>query len=177
LGAWARARYGVQSEGDRWTRIASPLVPLPEYARLGQVTWDPGAYLELEVNPRVFLNPEMSFGVRYRYWSKGEDSYALGVVYPDAVDRETLPPASLLNQGTKQSLQEVGFSATYSTVGADARASGSMPLYIRATYYRPISGSGLTPKGGRFEAGLTLFKTLWGGPDSQDEGLEAPVGG
>jgi hypothetical protein len=115
------------------------------------------------------LTPEISFGIRYHFWSKGADSYALGAVNPEFQDAAELPPADLLNLETEQKLQEIGFSATFSTVEAHARGDASMPLYIRATYLHPISGSGgQTPKGGRFQAGLTIFKTFWGRPDPEE---------
>jgi hypothetical protein len=179
FGAWARARYGIQQEGEIFRRIASPGDPLPEAYRIAPVKWTPGNYLEVDLNPRVFLTPAMSFGVRYRLWSKGEDSYALGNVNPEFQDPAQLPPADLLDAETEQNLQEAGFSATYSTVDAHARGEASLPIYIRLTYFHPISGSGgQTPKGGRFEAGITIFKTLWGGggEPTPAEGSGTPIG-
>ena len=41
-----------------------------------------------------------------------------------------------------------------------------MPLYIRATYFHPIGERWTDSKGGRFQAGLTIFKTFWGGSSS-----------
>ena len=140
--------------------------------------WTPGNYRELDVNPSLRLTKAMSFGARYRYWSKGEDSYSLGSVDPEAQDPEELPPADLLNAETEQTLQELGFSATFSTMDAHAVGEASMPLFIRVTYFRPISGSGgQTPKGGRFEAGITIFKTLWGGGPSTEDQPPPTTGG
>ena len=171
FGAWGQARYGVQTEGEIFRRITAPSQTLPNFSRTAPLKWTPGNYLELDLNPRILLTPEISFGVRYHFWSKGEDSYALGAVNPEFQDASELPPADLLNLETEQILQEIGFSATFSTVEAHARGEASMPLYVRATYLHPISGSGgQTPKGGRFQAGLTIFKTFWGRPDP----LEAP---
>jgi hypothetical protein len=169
LGAWGQVRYGVQTEGEIYRRITQPSQSLPNFSRTSHLKWTPGDYLEVDLNPRLFLTPAMSFGVRYHLWSKKADSYTLGSVNLDFQDPAELPPAELLNEKTEQKLQEVGFSATFSTVEAHARGEASMPLYVRATYLHPIAGSGgQTPMGGRFQAGLTIFKTFWGRRDSQE---------
>jgi hypothetical protein len=176
FGAWGQLRYGVQNEGEIFRRITDPSQSLPSFSRTAPLRWTPGDYLEADLNPRVFLNPAMSFGVRYHFWSKGADSYTLGAVDPEFRDPAELPPAELLNLKTEQKLQEIGFSATFSTVEAHARGEASMPLFVRVTYLRPMSGSGgRTPKGGRFQAGLTIYKTFWGGRD-QGESQGEPVG-
>jgi hypothetical protein len=175
FGAWGQIRYGIQQEGEVFRRIAEPSHALPAYDRTAPVKWTPGNYLEVDLNPRFFLTPEMSFGARYHLWWKGEDSYVLGNVNPDVQDPAELPPAELLNLETEQRLQEVGFSATFSTLGPHARGEASLPLYIRATYFHPVNGSGgQTPKGGRFQVGVTLFKTLWGGGASESSTEELP---
>ena len=178
VGAWGQVRYGIQNEGEIFRRIASPSAALPDFSRTAPLKWTPGNYLELDLNPHVFLTSAMRFGARYRFWSKGEDSYELGDVNPEFQDPAELPPADLLNAETEQRLQELGFSVGYSTVEAHAQGKASMPVHIRATYFHPIGGSGgQTPKGGRFEAGLTIFKTFWGGGDATAEAPEEPIGG
>ena len=100
----------------------------------------------------------------------GLDLQTSGSVHQDGRDISLLPPAELLNLETEQKLQEVGFTASYSTVEAHERGEASMPLFIRVTYFHPVSGSGgQTPKGGRFQVGLTLYKSLWGGDPSPTE--------
>jgi hypothetical protein len=166
LGFWGQIRYGIQKEGEVFRRITDPSQSLPSFARTAPLRWTPGNYLEADLNPRIFLNPALSFGVRYHFWSKGSDSYTLGAVDPELQDPANLPPAELLNLETEQKLQEIGLSATFSTVEAHARGDASMPLHVRVTYLRPMNGSGgRTPKGGRFQAGLTIYKTFWGRTD------------
>jgi len=168
LGAWGQIRYGIQNEGEIFRRITDPSQSLPDFKRIAPLKWTPGNYFEVDLNPRVFLTPAMSFGVRYHLWSKGTDSYTLGAINPEFQDPADLPPAELLNRETEQKLQEIGFSASFSTVEAHARGEASMPLYVRATYFHPMAGSGgQTPKGGRFQAGLTIYKTFWGGPSTE----------
>lgn len=90
--------------------------------------------------------------------------------------RPPCPPPGLLDLETEQTLQEIGLSAAFSTVEAAARGEASMPLDLRAGYFHPLSGSGgQTPKGGRFQIGLTIYKTLWGGGGSEPA-PEDPVG-
>jgi hypothetical protein len=178
FGAWGRLRYGIQNEGELYRRITDPSGVLPSYTRFAPLKWTPGNYFELDVNPRLFLTPDMSFGFRYHLWSKGEDSYVLGnMVVGEGEEPRELPPPSLLNLETEQRLQEVGFSATYSSVDAHARGEVGIPLYVRATYFQPVGGSGgRTPKGGRFEVGLTIFKTFWGSSSEELPGM-LPGGG
>jgi hypothetical protein len=169
FGAWGQARYGIQTEGEIYRRISGPSQSLPNFSRTAPLKWTPGNYFELDLNPSILFTPEMSFGVRYHFWSKGADSYTLGAINPEIQDPAELPPAELLNLETEQKLQEIGFSAAFSTVEAHARGDASMPLFIRATYFHPIAGSGgQTPKGGRFQVGLTIYKTFWGGRDSEE---------
>jgi hypothetical protein len=173
FGAWGQLRYGVQKEGDIFRRIAGPSETLPDFSRTAPLRWTPGNYLEIDLNPRYFLTPDMSFGVRYHVWSKGEDAYALGDIDTEIQDPADFPSAALLNLETEQRLQEVGFSATYSSLGPSARGEASMPLYVRATYFHPVGGSGgRTPKGGRFQIGLSIYKTFWGGGPSVTEAEE-----
>ncbi len=171
FGAWGRLRYGIQQEGDIFRRITDPVGTLPSYTRLAPLKWTPGDYLELDLNPRFYLNPDMSFGVRYHLWSKGEDSYSLGtIVVPEGQEPPEYPSPALLDLETEQRLQEVGFSATYSSLDAHRRGEVSLPVYVRATYFHPVGGSGgQTPKGGRFQVGLTVFKTFWGGRSGAEE--------
>lgn len=176
FGAWGQLRYGIQGEGEIFRRITHPDNALPNYKRTAPLTWTPGNYLDFEVNPRVFLNPAISFGVRYHFWNKGADSYALGAINPEGQDPALLPDPGLLNLETEETLQEIGLSAAYSTVEAAARGEASMPLDVRAGYYHPLGGSGgQTPKGGRFRIGVTIYKTLWGG-DGSEPAPEGPAG-
>jgi len=176
LGAWGRARYGVQQEGTVIRRIARPSQVLPEVYRRAPLNWTPGHYLDVEVNPRFYLTPEMTFGVRYHLWHKGYDTYTLGAIDPEVLQFLNLPSPSWLELETQQVLHEVAVSATYSTVAANRRGESSMPLLVRAVYYHPVAGSGgQTPKGGRLQIGLSLYRSLWGG-NPQTEVPEGPQG-
>lgn len=176
VGAWGRARYGIQQEGSVVRRIAGPSQVLPEVYRRAPLNWTPGNYLELELNPRFYFTPEMTFGVRYHMWHKAHDTYSLGDIDPELLEALNLPSTTLLELETQQTLHEVAFSATYSTVAANRRGESPIPLMVRAAYYHPVAGSGgQTPNGGRLQIGLTLFRALWGGDPKPDLG-EGPGG-
>jgi hypothetical protein len=165
LGFWGRVRLGFQQEGQIYRRIAAPSEILPVRRRLAPLKWTPGNYTELDLNPRLFLTSAMSFGVRYRRWSKGSDSYEIGDLDPEVLEQLAYPPVELLEEETEETLNEVGISATFSSLEGHARGEAWLPLELRFTYFLPVSGyGGQTPKGNRFEAGITLFRQLWGGP-------------
>lgn len=175
IGAWGILRYGVQTQGQVTRRIATPSQALPSADRQARLNWTPGNYVELDINPRLYLNSAMSFGVRYHHWSKQADSYELAGSPSGEPSAASLPPASLLDLETKQNLRELGFTATYSTLEAFDQGEASMPFYIRATYFRPVGGSGgQTPKGGRFQAGITIYRTLWGRKPQEEPASEPP---
>jgi hypothetical protein len=163
FGGWLHARYGIQQEGEVVRRIAGPTEILPPVSRLALLNRTPGNYFDLQLNPRYYFTPEMTFGLRYRFWSKGEDRHTLPPTDPEAPALRDYPPALLLNYETRETLQELGFSATYSTLAANARGEARLPLHVRFTYLHPLDGAGgRTPKGGRFEAGVSIFRSLWG---------------
>jgi len=164
FGGWGLLRYGIQMEGEVFRRIASPGQTLPDWGRLAPLKWTPGNYLELDLNPQLYLTPDMAFGVRYHFWHKGEDSYVLQDIDPEILAQKNYPDPALLNQETERTLHEVGFSATYSTLAARERRETPIPLLVRATYFHPVMGSGgQTPKGGRIQVGLTVYRSFWGG--------------
>lgn len=163
VGGWAHLRYGIQQEGEVVRRIAAPSEILPPLDRLALLNRTPGNYMDFQVNPSFYFTPEMTFGLRYHFWSKGEDQHVLPPADPEAPALPGPWPPQFLNYETSQTLQELGFSATYSTVAANARGDSPMPVHVRFTYLFPFAGAGgQTPKGSRFEAGVTVYRTLWG---------------
>lgn len=173
FGAWANARLGVQQEGTAIRRIASPSEVLPDRGRMALLNWNPGNYFDLQVNPRYYLTPNISFGVRYHFWFKGSDKYTLPSVDPETAALLNYPAPEYLNFETRQVLHEVGISATFSTLAPHARGETPIPLQARFTYYSPVKGAGgQTPKGPRLEAGLSLFRFLWGREDRTETGAD-----
>ncbi len=173
FGGWGRFRYGIQTQGQVIRRIAPPSETLPGPMSLAQLNWTPGNYTDLDVNPRFYLNSAMSFGVRYHRWSKEADSYELPG--SGSIVLEGTPSPSVLDQETEENLRELGITATFSTLDAFDRGAASIPVYIRATYFTPIGGSGgRTPKGGRFQAGVTIYRTIWGGAPHVEKEANGP---
>ncbi|MFO8173399.1 MAG: hypothetical protein R6T96_03890 [Longimicrobiales bacterium] len=169
VGAWGRFRYGIQQEGSVVRRIAGPSQVLPDVFRRAPLNWTPGDYLDLELSPRFYFTPEMTFGVRYRLWHKRHDSYGMQPIDSVMAEELDFPPTSLLELETQQTLHELAFTATYSTVAASARGETALPMMIRFAYFHPLAGSGgQTPKGGRLQVGLSLFRTFWGGDEARE---------
>lgn len=167
FGAWGRLRYGIQREGETSRRITDPDGVLPNWGRTAPLYWTPGNYLDLEVNPWFYFTAEMAFGLRYHLWAKGEDRHVLQPLDPEVLALLNYPDPALLDLETKETLHEIGFSATYSTREAHGRGAARIPLVVRAFYFHPVMGSGgQTPKGNRLQVGLTLYRRLWGGGDS-----------
>jgi hypothetical protein len=173
IGGWAHVRYGIQQEGEVYRRIARPSETLPPVSHLALLNWTPGNYFDLQVNPSYYFTPDITFGLRYRYWVKGEDRYALPPADPESEASLELPPPVFLDFETRQTLQEFGFNATYSTLNANARGEALFPMLVRFTYFHPIGGSGgRTPRGGRFEAGVSVYRTLWGRGTNREAGTD-----
>ena len=178
LGAWGRLRRGIQKEGTVVRRISSPEQVLPSVYSRAPLYWSPGNYVDLELNPRFYFTPEMTFGIRYHLWHKGQDAYTIQPIDPETQRALDLPHSSLLEMETRETLHEVAFTATYSTLAPNERGETPIPMMIRFAYFHPVAGSGgQTPKGGRLQVGLTLFRTFWGGDAEQGETTEGAAGG
>jgi hypothetical protein len=162
FGGWARARYGIQREGSVTRRISAPHEFIPPVTAHTQVSWDPGNYLELELAPFVRLTPRFALSARYRLHSKGRDAYSLSVA-PDP-EAPALPPIELLNQETKATTHEVGFGLTLSGLAAAREGNAWFPFEAYAAFFGTMAGSGgQTPKVGRAQVGLRVFRRIWGG--------------
>jgi hypothetical protein len=99
--------------------------------------------MELEFAPRYVPNDEFSISARYRYRSKGLDSYD-GTFQVSGADGTPLSlDASVLEAGTEQKEHQFGFAVTYSTVRAYSRGSAKWPLEISLLHTQVMSGSGI----------------------------------
>ena len=159
VGIQAEIRRGFPQATTRLRRVAPPehvLAPGP--AR--QVRWTPGAFLQLELAPRLHLTRELALGVLYRSLSKGADDYE---------DLAGPPldgyPADVLEAETEMSVSELGVGLALSTVTSWREDQAPVPLELRAAVRKAIQGSGgATPDGLRFEASGQVFVRLWGSP-------------
>lgn len=158
VGLWADVRYGIQTEGRVFRRIAPPEAFLPPLSSRAPVTWNPGDYLQLEAAPRWRLTPELAVAARYRFRTEGEDDYRLA----EGASGD-LPDPSLLEEETGGTLHEAGLSLVFSTLATVRAGRTGLPLEARVRYQRAVAGSGgRTRKGSRYEAGLRLFWRIWG---------------
>ncbi|MCA9739351.1 MAG: hypothetical protein KC645_17120 [Gemmatimonadetes bacterium] len=152
------ARYGVQQEGERIARVGPPEQPIRLLATQRTLLWDPGDYLDLMVAPELRIAPELSLGLRYRYYSKGADAWSLPAgAEPDAV----LPPLEVLSRETEVTVQHLGIGATL-WPSPRSRARDQWPLAVSAEYQLPLGGQGgMVPRDARFRVSARLFVTLW----------------
>jgi len=159
LGLWADVRYGIQMEGTVSRRIAPPDVGFPPLSHRSEVRWDPGDYLDLEVAPRVRLTPDLAVAARYRFYSRGSDGYGLA---PGATPGAGVPPVTVLEGETSQTLHETGISVVFSTLRATRAGRSGRPFEARLRYRLAVAGDGgQTPDASRVEVGLRFFWTLW----------------
>lgn len=127
------ARYGVQQADELAVRIRSPERPLAPADFDAIVERDLGDYVRLRFAPRLLLDPLVSLGAEYRYWSKGADSYR---AVEEGVD------ATPLELQTEQTRHRVGLGAFYRP---DAPEEGERPGAVPELgfiYQTAISGSG-----------------------------------
>jgi len=137
-------RLAVQRPDRLVRRIPSSVADLfPEAVSELQVSRDLGDAMELEFAPRYVPNDEFSISARYRFRSKGLDSYQ-GTFPVNSADGTPLTlDASVLEVGTEQKEHQFGFAVTYSTVRANSRGSAKWPLEISLLHTQVMSGSGI----------------------------------
>lgn len=151
-------RLGLQQSGTILRRIpASGADLFPEAAREVEVDRNPGDVMEFEVAPRYVPNDEFSIAGVYRYRSKGADSYR-GTFNVTSADGTPLTlDASILNSGTSQKEQALGFSVTYSTVRGYARGTSKWPLEVWYLHSAVLSGTSV-PKIQMNGVGLRIYR-------------------
>ncbi len=160
VGVWADARYGVQRPVVVERRVAPPDVVFAPRATRLPVTWTPGNYVQLELSPRWHLTPEFALAGSWRYWHKGEDSYAIAGTVPADV---MLPDPAVLSLETAQTLHEVGGGLVFSTLEAWREGRAPVPFEVRLGVSDAVAGSGgRTPRALRVQGGVRLYQRIWG---------------
>lgn len=158
VGFTAGALYGRQGETVVTRRVAPPEVVLAPVSTRTELTWRPGAYVGVAAAPSIHLAPSITLHGEYRFFHKRRDEFELVDV------AEPLNPDVLaIESGVKAHL--VGGGLRYDTVDAWRRGDASLPVEIHLRLLGTVAGSGgQVPKATRVEAGLRLFRRLWG-PD------------
>lgn len=156
LGVTAGAFYGVQGSTTLTARIAPPEQVLVPSSRRTQVTWRPGAYLGGSIAPSLRLAPSITLSGEYRFFHKRRDEFEL---VDTALPAD--PTVLALESGVKAHV--VGGGLRYDTVDSWRRGDASLPIEIHLRLLTTVAGSGgQVPKTTRVEAGLRLFRRLWG---------------
>ncbi|MGI9626260.1 MAG: hypothetical protein ACR2QM_05445 [Longimicrobiales bacterium] len=157
LGVWGDLRYGTQQGDDALRRVFDPDFLLAPAATQAAVEWTPGDYQRFEVAPWFRIADQLTFLPTYRYFHKGEDTFALLGGGTGSLD----PTVLTLESGV--TLQEIGLGMVYSSVPQRASDPAGPRFEIRSMYRSAFSGEGgQVPKTGTFEAGFRLFVSLWG---------------
>jgi hypothetical protein len=155
-------RYGVQNGVTLLRRVARHEEILVPKVDTRSVDWKPGSYTYVDVSPRYRLTPELSLGLDYRRYHKGEDRYELAGHQPDGLPTVD---ASVLAHETEMTFQEMALAVRYSTVRAWREGLGAPPMEMGMRLVRTVAGSGgQTPRLGRFEFSVSFFSRIWGRP-------------
>lgn len=151
-------RFGLQQPDRLLRRIPGSATDLfPEAAREVEVNRNLGDVMELEVAPRYVPNDEFSIAGLYRYRTKGADSYSGTFAVTSADSTPMTLDASILNAGTSQTEQVLGFSVTYSTVRGYARGTSKWPLEVWYLHSTVLSGTSV-PKIQINGIGLRIYR-------------------
>jgi hypothetical protein len=152
-------RIGLQQPDRILRRIPGSTSDIfPEAAREVEVDRNLGDVMEFEVAPRYVPNDEFSVAGFYRYRNKGADSYT-GTFNVTSADGTPLTlDASLLNTGTAQKEQVLGFSVTYSTVRGYARGTSKWPLEVWYMHTAVMGGTSV-PRMQMNGIGLRFYRT------------------
>lgn len=165
LGITAGARYTQQRATTVTKRVAPPETPMPTVDTRTELTWTPGDYVAVGVAPTLYIADGLTLSAEYRYFEKQRDEYAL--VMPGL----PLDPVVLeLESGIKQ--HHVGGGLRYSTVSPWLWGEAAWAIEMHVRLLHAVAGSGgQAPESTRVEAGLRLFRKLWGEtPEAQPGG-------
>ena len=155
LGLTAGGAYGVQGATTITRRIAPPEQILVPAANRAELTWRPGSYVSGALAPSLHLAPSLTLAGEYRFFHKRRDEFEL--VTAPGLD----PTVLAVESGVKAHV--VGGGIRYDTVDPWRRGEASLPIEIHLRLLATVAGSGgQVPRATRVEAGLRLFRRLWG---------------
>ena len=152
-------RIGLQQPDRILRRIPGSTSDIfPEAAREVEVDRNLGDVMEFEVAPRYVPNDEFSVAGFYRYRNKGADSYTGTFNVTSAASTPLTLDASILNTGTAQKEQVLGFSVTFSTVRGYARGTSKWPLEVWYMHTAVMGGTSV-PRMQMNGIGLRFYRT------------------
>jgi hypothetical protein len=163
LGVAAAGTYTISRSGSVLRRVAPLDVPLVPVANVTELDWTPGNLLDFEVRPSFALSGPLWIEGRYRFLSKGRDTFER-VGEPPEIG-ETIPyPEGLL--GYDPAVLAEGTDMTFQALGGGLRyhpPEGEFPVEVWFGAEYALSGSGArTLKRTRFEFGGRVVWRLWG---------------
>ena len=168
FGLWTDLRYGIQVAGGSERRVFDPAAPFAPLSTQAKLDWDPGDYQIVEFAPWFRISEGLSALAGYRYFRKGEDSFALrpradpdpGAGAPGTP--ATPPDPAILVPGTGFSSGTLLLGMVYNRSAADQNGNPDAPLEIRVVYRRAAGGSDV-PREASLEVGFRLYRRIWGG--------------
>ena len=129
---------------------------MPPLSTRALLRFTPGSYLGLEVVPILRLTDELSLTGHARYFEKRRDTYEL-------LDPALPLDPSVLSVESGVKLTQVGGGLRYSTVEPWAAGEAPRPLELHIRVVHSMrGGGGHTPVSTRAEAGIRLFRRIWG---------------
>lgn len=156
----ASVRYGSQRPSTLVKRVAPLEVPVPPLATRASVRWSPGGYIALDAAPSLRLTRGLRLTGTLRYFEKARDRYE----WTMPGDASGMPySVDVLARESGVTVMRVGGGLRYDTVGLWRDGEASRPLEIHVRLVHAIAGGGgHTPVSTRVEAGLRLFRRIWG---------------
>lgn len=157
IGLAAAGFYTHQTATTVTRRVAAPGELMAPATTRREVYWLPGAVWGAEAAPYLRLSSTVSLHAEYRFVHKRSDEIELAVPDP------TLDPL-VLQLGSGLTLHQVGGGLRYDGVGSWLGGDHQRPMEVHMRFLHAIAGGGgQAPKWTRVEAGLRLFRRLWGG--------------
>jgi hypothetical protein len=156
FGVSTGGRYAVQGGASLVKRVAPPELVMPPVLTRTDVIWTPGFYVTFEVAPTLQISNALAIIGEYRFFQKGRDRVELLSPNPD------LDPMVLsVESGIKT--HQIGAGLRYDTVTPWMLGDAPRAVEIHLRLLTTIAGSGgHAPKSTRVEAGIRLFRRLWG---------------
>ena len=166
FGLWAELRHGVQLAGATERRVFDPAAPFAPLSTQAQLDWDPGDYQIVEISPWYRISDGLSALAGYRFFRKGEDSFALRPGNgdgPAGAGTAAAADPSVLVPGTGYSAGRLLLGMVYNRAAADRDGTPGAPLEIRVVFRQVVGGSDRTvPREASLEVGFRLFRRIWG---------------
>lgn len=163
FGLAASWRYTFARSGTALRRVAPPDLPLVPVANVAEVEWTPGNAVAFEVRPSIALADPLWIEFRYRYRSKGEDSFERVVPLPEVAPPIPFPEGDLRYPGE---VLQIGTDLTLHTLAGGLRfqpPDGEFPVEAWVHVALSLAGSGgQTLRESRAEFGGRVYYGLWG---------------